>query len=359
MDPSTFAEKEVFKRTIKDMAIDFNMEINFQEAFKEAYRAYTPKNLSDDSLAALISIYRSHIDPTTQTLRFNTLPPSTSASTLHFHLLVCALALYLDLKPDTGLTSKPPPLAGTIPDMASTTEHFVHLQSIYQHQAREEGSLFRAVLDGVLREAGLPTDHIPQEEVEVFTKNATNFLSVCTGSMEKELSDSVEEELKERVKDVLENDLFEDPAQTPILWYIALRAVDSFERKHARLPGDLLSFGGCEEAPLLKKDLDEVLQLLQRICEDYEVSGFFDNSAVEENVEGEASMDVEEPRAIRLVDYAQEVVRYGGCELHHISSVVGGIASQEAVKIITHQYLPINNTYVYNGINSCGATYQL
>lgn len=57
--------------------------------------------------------------------------------------------------------------------------------------------------------------------------------------------------------------------------------------------------------------------------------------------------------------HAQEVVRYGGVELHNISAMIGGIAAQEAVKIITHQFVPLNNTYIYNGIASCGATYAL
>lgn len=58
-------------------------------------------------------------------------------------------------------------------------------------------------------------------------------------------------------------------------------------------------------------------------------------------------------------DHAKEIVRYGGGELHTISALIGGVAAQEAVKIITHQYVPMNNTYIYNGIVGCGDTYQL
>lgn len=58
-------------------------------------------------------------------------------------------------------------------------------------------------------------------------------------------------------------------------------------------------------------------------------------------------------------DQAQEIVRYGGGELHAISALIGGIAAQEAVKIITHQYIPFNNTFIYNGIIGCGETYEL
>ncbi len=51
--------------------------------------------------------------------------------------------------------------------------------------------------------------------------------------------------------------------------------------------------------------------------------------------------------------------RYEGSHLHTISSILGGIASQEAVKLITHQFIPLNNTLVYNGIKCEAETYSL
>ena len=44
--------------------------------------------------------------------------------------------------------------------------------------------------------------------------------------------------------------------------------------------------------------------------------------------------------------HAKELTRYGNAELHNVASVLGGVASQEAVKIITGQYVPLDNTYV-------------
>ena len=53
------------------------------------------------------------------------------------------------------------------------------------------------------------------------------------------------------------------------------------------------------------------------------------------------------------------LARYANAEIHNIASIVGGVSSQEAVKIITGQYVPFNNTYIYNGIASTGGVYQL
>ena len=41
-----------------------------------------------------------------------------------------------------------------------------------------------------------------------------------------------------------------------------------------------------------------------------------------------------------LEQLAWEVVRSQGGEIHAVASVVGGIASQEAIKLITEQFVP-------------------
>ena len=63
----------------------------------------------------------------------------------------------------------------------------------------------------------------------------------------------------------------------------------------------------------------------------------------------------------KIVDksHAEEMVRYGGCEMHTIAAIVGGVASQEIVKLITHQFVPLNNTYIFNGISGEAAVFEL
>ena len=52
--------------------------------------------------------------------------------------------------------------------------------------------------------------------------------------------------------------------------------------------------------------------------------------------------------------HAQELSRFGASELHAVAAVVGGVASQEAVKVIARQYEPVDHTYVFNGIAGVG-----
>ena len=54
-----------------------------------------------------------------------------------------------------------------------------------------------------------------------------------------------------------------------------------------------------------------------------------------------------------------EIVRYGGCEINTIASIVGAVAAQEVVKVLTHQFIPLDNTWIYNGIISASASYKI
>lgn len=54
----------------------------------------------------------------------------------------------------------------------------------------------------------------------------------------------------------------------------------------------------------------------------------------------------------RVIAASQEVARAKGGELHNISALTGGMIAQEVIKIITKQYIPIDNTCVFDGITS-------
>ena len=51
--------------------------------------------------------------------------------------------------------------------------------------------------------------------------------------------------------------------------------------------------------------------------------------------------------------------RYGAAEVHSIAAYIGGCAAQEVIKIITNQYVPINNTHIYSAITASSATFTL
>lgn len=52
-------------------------------------------------------------------------------------------------------------------------------------------------------------------------------------------------------------------------------------------------------------------------------------------------------------------VRWGGAELHNIAACIGGAASQESLKVIVEQYVPLNNTFLFDGVFAKAAVYEL
>lgn len=65
-------------------------------------------------------------------------------------------------------------------------------------------------------------------------------------------------------------------------------------------------------------------------------------------------------RVLETIDnWCQELVRYAGAELHNIASFAGGVVSQEIIKCVTKQYLPVRNTVVFDGVGSKCAVWEL
>ena len=49
-------------------------------------------------------------------------------------------------------------------------------------------------------------------------------------------------------------------------------------------------------------------------------------------------------------DLVHELVRFGAGELHAVAAVMAGMAAQEAIKLITRQFVPMTGTLVYNAM---------
>lgn len=294
--PTAYDDKQAFKATVAAMARELReSELNLEEACNEAFRVYAPPQIGD-ALQALLDA------PETAT-------PSADAT--HFRVLLGALRGFIE---DPSEGGGRPPLSGRIPDMHSDTAKFVALQELYQTQAAEHQAAIARRAGAILQALGRPADEIPDGVVSTFCKNVLNVNFVRTRSYAEEraaplLDDSA-------VYEMADESLY---PQTPLLWYLGLRGADAFYAAHGRYPG-------ADDATLAA-DAAEVWALVSALMEQ---RGFSCEHVSEK--------------------HAAEIARYNACEPHAVAAIVGGVASQEAVKIITHQYTPMQNTCVYNGI---------
>lgn len=51
--------------------------------------------------------------------------------------------------------------------------------------------------------------------------------------------------------------------------------------------------------------------------------------------------------------------RYGAAEIHTVAAFIGGCAAQEVIKLVTGQYVPLNNTFVFNAMTTVSETFVL
>ena len=114
------------------------------------------------------------------------------------------------------------------------------------------------------------------------------------------------------------------------------------------------------ESEQLERDAGLLLDEMRAIARELELSEalFAARGAGERmDVEGPAEEAAED--ALIGLAHAVELVRYGGAQLHNLASLLGGVAAQEAVKLATQIFVPLDNVYVVNGIAGVAAAFRI
>uniref|UniRef100_A0A8C8MFF1 NEDD8-activating enzyme E1 regulatory subunit n=1 Tax=Oncorhynchus tshawytscha TaxID=74940 RepID=A0A8C8MFF1_ONCTS len=199
------------------------------------------------------------------------------------------------------------PVRGSIPDMIADSEKFINLQNVYREKAMQDASVVSKHVESLLQSVGK------------VCKNAAFLRVVRCRSLAEEYS--VETVNKDAITCSM------DGADGEMVLYLMLRSVDRFYQQHSRYPG-VYNYQVEEDISKLKLCVNSLLQ-------EYGL-----NVSVKD-------------------DYIHEFCRYGAAEPHTVASFLGGSAAQEAIKLITRQFVPFNNTFVYNAMSQTTATFQL
>ncbi|KAI4167761.1 MAG: hypothetical protein LQ343_006956 [Gyalolechia ehrenbergii] len=219
------------------------------------------------------------------------------------------------------------PLPGALPDMKAQSKDYIQLQNIYKAKARQDAeavtSHVRAMEEAQKRESA-----IDPKEIEAFCKGAA-FVKLIKGQP------LVTEVDIPRLKPIY-RDLKDEDSPLPI--YIAFLAYDAMVAKVADKPSEADS----EQEPLenLKNHTKNIIEKLA--------------AAANDNDE-QLQSDI----IARIEPILEELVRADGAELHNISALTGGMVAQEAIKVLTKQYIPIDNTCVFDGIASKSAVFRV
>lgn len=207
------------------------------------------------------------------------------------------------------------PLRGNIPDMTAETTLYINLQNIYRAKSRHDSDIVLRRVHEILEELNKSCDWITEKEVRLFCREASH-LSVIRGT---KIADEYEKGLNATlVANELEN------MDSRMGHYIVLRALERFQTEHGCLPGEI------------QPDIDtsRVKSQGTKLLNDWGVNAQLND------------------------DLFHEICRYGGAEIHSISAFLGGAIAHEVIKIVTRQYKPFDNTFIYDGITAQCETYK-
>ncbi|XP_033897685.2 NEDD8-activating enzyme E1 regulatory subunit-like [Acipenser ruthenus] len=301
--PKSYKEKEAFRELIRQ-GIRKNEngvpedEENFDEAIKNVNTALNPTKIS------------SGVEELLQDENSKNIKAQTSS----FWLLVRALKEFVEKEGQGSL-----PVRGTIPDMIADSDKFIKLQNVYREKAKEDATAVSNHISALLQSVGRLPESVSEQEIRLFCKSSAFLRVVRCRSLAEEYS--TETINKDEISSCMDN------PDSEMVLYLMLRAVDKFYQQHGRYPG-VYNYQVEEDIGKLKS------------C----VNSFLQENGLAVNVKH---------------DYIHEFCRYGAVEPHPVASFVGGSAAQEAIKIITHQFVPFNNTFIYNAMAQTSATFQL
>ncbi|KAI9243996.1 amyloid beta precursor protein binding protein 1 [Phascolomyces articulosus] len=301
--PSTYSERNEFKKLVKS-GMRTPDEENFEEAVANVWRLSSTTTV-EPSVRKILD------DPEAQKLNSN----SDS-----FWIITRAVKDFVDNEGAGQL-----PLAGKLPDMKSDTTNYIDLQNVYRKKALADLDSVKERVKSLLQEYNIPLDNIPESVIEVYCKNAATIKVIRYRTLREEY---VSSPCTNSIVNWLKSD-------ENIIFYILFRAAEKFANKHKRYPG---AAGGSneEEVGLLTEQAVELLKDL----------GVTDA-----------------PSSLLQSDFIKKCiknyVRFSDQEMANMAALMGGLVSQEAIKLITRQYVPINNTCVFNGIASTSNVYNL
>lgn len=287
--PQNYSERKQFKEHVVAMARDFRTETNFIEASNSIHRA----------------LHKTEIPPSIHELFDN---PSAK----NLHKTSPAFWVYIrGLKEFTELTGQVP-LSGSLPDMASDSENYIKLQSVYKAKAAEDHETFTTLLQKITTEYGIDPTPFTADNIRLFCKN-THLLHVTLGTKKTYTPAMIENVLLGLNNGNEENETFLLAIHFGILTFNTL--IDK---------GDL---------PITTENLSRLF------------------------LETFAPMKDQIPDALKNI--LGGIAAHNSRSYHNVCSFMGGVASQEALKLTTIQYRPLDDLYIFDGVRSVSEKFKV
>lgn len=294
--PQNYAEKRLFKlHYLEALSRDITLEGNFLEASQSYLRA----------------LQVTEVPPAVQELF---LSPRIADGEINlgssmFWIYIRALKQFVATH-DNQL-----PLAGNLPDMASDTVNYVTIQNIYREKALEDQRDFAAEVMRIMHSIGRSADDTSAESIAEFCRNAL-VLHVAQGSR-----NAFNQSMFRAVFG--ENSDTSDTARI-LGAYFAILALNAYVDQHLEVPS---------------------LENVDRV-----VVAFIASLS--------STLKVEEVPQM-FITSLKEILAHSSRNYHNLSSFMGGVVSQEVLKLVTSQYIPVDNLFVFDGVHSMSEKWKI
>jgi len=218
------------------------------------------------------------------------------------------------------------PQTSQVGDMESSNNFYLKLKELYLEKHKADVEQFKTILRNDLVTT-IYKDVIGDSEhtVKEFHENCTNFVKNW-----KRITAFNVRSLNKEFEQVKFDDfaLYCDTSMP--MWYWGIRGLDEFKEKN----------NGREANP-----------------NDFKVLSGLINEIIERNGHMENVTDPEANLRYNVDQIAKELCRYEGLQQMTTAAIIGGVASAEILKLTTRNYECMNNTFVYDGIQSTGNTH--
>lgn len=331
--PANYSEKKEFKALVESGARTNNSEggeENFDEAAAAVLKSLNPPSIS----SGLREIFEA--DNCTN-LR------STSAN---FWIIANAIRNFH--ASHNGVL----PLPGALPDMKAQSSDYIQLQNIYKAKARSDLAEVTKTIRNSEQEVGRESS-IEQAEIEAFCKGA-QFVKLIHGRPIRVAKCTAEIDWSDRAK-ALSPEFQDADSLLPI--YFAFLALDRYQDDVDRIqklrnPASDQQFNDV----MAGRVVSGAVPPLPTFAE----SAHFSTPAVdpEHDPKPWPRFDTPESRAT-FDNVVAELDRAGPGELHNVAALTGGMVAQEVIKVITKQYVPVDNSCVFDGITSKTAVFNI
>lgn len=208
--------------------------------------------------------------------------------------------------------------------MKAKSADYIELQNIYKAKARVDVAEVLELIRKLERAVGR-TNPVDAKEVEAFCKSA-GYIKLIRGTPVRIPGVDRSVSTATRVR------TYANDESSLLAIHAALLGYNEVVKK---IEPDCQRPLGVEDDER-KPCVEEVLKAAQGIYHD------FTQQESVENVDFSAAL-------ARIV---RDLVQAHGAELHNISSLMGGMVAQEVIKVITQQYVPVDNTCVFDGVKS-------